>query len=255
MRNRSHATLSASSGPGRMREPRTSSQRIGTTCDRVAAPAREVDELDVEHDRGDLLSREQVLRGLAREALEPALGVLDVADDPDRREKVEHARPARAGRPAASRACPSRLAGSGSRAPRLRFPGPQRASGAPRAASPCRRRRRRRGRRPRPASRLAPPRPCRRAGPAGWPALLVPVVRPSRLGPVAHEVGRAVGAAVVDDEDVDPGMHAFGRRRVEIGEQLVEGGADAPGLVVCRQHDRERSRPRGVGHRGRVYRR
>src|SRR5215218_3737544 len=58
--------------------------------DLVAATAGKVDELDVEHDGGHELASEEVLRGVARERLEPALGVLDVADDPDRREEVEH---------------------------------------------------------------------------------------------------------------------------------------------------------------------
>src|SRR3954468_22087730 len=57
----------------------------------VPAAACEVDELDVEDDRCDLLTWEEVLCRLAGEALEAALGVLDVADDPDRREQVEQA--------------------------------------------------------------------------------------------------------------------------------------------------------------------
>ena len=61
----------------------------GTIAMRVATPSGQVDQLDVEHDRGDPLPGEEVLGGLAREALEAALGVLDVADDPDRRERVE----------------------------------------------------------------------------------------------------------------------------------------------------------------------
>ena len=59
----------------------------GTIAMPVAAPAGEVDQLDVEHDAGDLLAREQVVRRVAREALEPALRVLDRPDDPDRRER------------------------------------------------------------------------------------------------------------------------------------------------------------------------
>ena len=55
----------------------------------VAAPAREIDELDVEDDARDPLAREQVLRRLATEPLEPALRVLDRPDDPDRRQHVE----------------------------------------------------------------------------------------------------------------------------------------------------------------------
>jgi len=48
-----------------------------------------MDDLDVEHDRGDPLQREQVVGRLAREALEARLRVRDVTDDPDRGEKVE----------------------------------------------------------------------------------------------------------------------------------------------------------------------
>src|SRR3954452_7072157 len=42
----------------------------------VAAPAGEVDHLDVEHDARDLLAREQVPGDVPAEPLEPALGVL-----------------------------------------------------------------------------------------------------------------------------------------------------------------------------------
>ena len=63
------------------------------------APAGEVDQLHVEDDAGDLLLGEEVLGRLAGEALEPALGVLHVADGPDRGEGVERPadRPAEAG--------------------------------------------------------------------------------------------------------------------------------------------------------------
>ena len=72
-----------------MREPRRSAQRIGTTVERVAAAADEEDDLDVEHDAGDLLAREHVARDVAPEPLEPALRVLHGADDPQRRQRVE----------------------------------------------------------------------------------------------------------------------------------------------------------------------
>src|SRR5262245_1281124 len=51
--------------------------------DRIAAFPGEEDQLDVKHDAGDLLSREQVVRGGATESLEPALRVLDRANHPD----------------------------------------------------------------------------------------------------------------------------------------------------------------------------
>ena len=89
IRNRSHATRMARPRPGCMREPRRSAQRIGTTTERVAAAADEEDELDVEHDARDLLAGEDVAGDLAVEALEPALRVLDGADDPQRGERVE----------------------------------------------------------------------------------------------------------------------------------------------------------------------
>ena len=57
--------------------------------DPVVTTPGEVDQLHVEDDARDLLPREQVLRRLAGEALEPALRVLDVADGPDRGESVE----------------------------------------------------------------------------------------------------------------------------------------------------------------------
>src|SRR3954454_22622267 len=57
--------------------------------DAVAPPPREEDDLDVEDDARDPLPTEQVMSGGAREALEPALGVLDGACDPGRREHME----------------------------------------------------------------------------------------------------------------------------------------------------------------------
>ena len=84
----------------------------------VAAPAGEVDQLDVEHDARDLLAGEQVVRGRAREALEPALRVLDRPDDPDRGEEVERLAEQAPVARLASRACPSRRAGSATRARR-----------------------------------------------------------------------------------------------------------------------------------------
>src|SRR3954462_13910041 len=57
--------------------------------DPVATSPSEVDKLDVEDDAGDLLPREQVVRGFPREALEPALRVLHRAVDPGRREEMD----------------------------------------------------------------------------------------------------------------------------------------------------------------------
>ena len=79
-------------GPGCacIRDPRRSYQLDRHDRQPVAAPPGEVDQLDVEDDARDPLRREQVVRGVAREPLEPALGVLDRADHPDRGEGVEH---------------------------------------------------------------------------------------------------------------------------------------------------------------------
>jgi hypothetical protein len=77
-----------------------------------------------------------------------------------------------------------------------------------------------------------------------------------RLAPGPDEVGRAVRAAVVDDEDVDPVRQAGGAGRTlagglspsaQVAEQLVEGRLDPAGLVEGGQDDRER---RGRLHRG-----
>src|SRR4051812_4586467 len=61
----------------------------GDDRDAVAAPPGEVDELDIEHDAGDLLTLEQIPAGSSPEPLEATLGVLDRADHPGRREEVE----------------------------------------------------------------------------------------------------------------------------------------------------------------------
>ena len=63
---------------------------MGTIASTIAATAGEVDELHIEHDARDALALEQVVGRLALEALEPALGVLDRADHPDRGDEVEH---------------------------------------------------------------------------------------------------------------------------------------------------------------------
>src|SRR5262249_5603854 len=64
-------------------------------------------------------------------------------------------------------------------------------------------------------------------------------------------------------EDVDPRVDAFRRGPVEVTEELVEGGAEALCLVVCRKDNRQGTeaglRPQaGLGgrrHRRGVYRR
>ena len=68
-----------------------SDQTIGDHGDPVAPAAGEVDQLHVEDDARDPLLAEEVVGRLAGEALEAALGVLDVADGPDRGEPVEGA--------------------------------------------------------------------------------------------------------------------------------------------------------------------
>jgi hypothetical protein len=68
------------------------------------------------------------------------------------------------------------------------------------------------------------------------------------LGSRAHEVGRSVGASVVDHEDFEPlrkmpraGCTVAGGLATspEIAEQLVESGPNPLGLVVCRQDERQ----------------
>ena len=75
-----------------------------------------------------------------------------------------------------------------------------------------------------------------------------------RLGPSPDEVGRAVGAAVVHDEDLDP-LRELGRpgsalaarpAPVQVAEQLVERGAEPRLLVVGGQDDGQRT----GGHAG-----
>ena len=72
----------------------------------------------------------------------------------------------------------------------------------------------------------------------------------------ATRSGGAVGAAVVDDEDLDPAgqLRRAGRpvarglaAPAEVAEQLVQGRLDPVGLVVGGQHDRQ---GRGRVHRG-----
>ena len=74
---------------------------------------------------------------------------------------------------------------------------------------------------------------------------------PGRLGPGLDELGGPVGAAVVDDEDLDRVRQPAGAGRtvagrlaaaVEVAEQLVERRADPLRLVVGRQDDREARR-------------
>ena len=169
VRKRSQATRRPRRGPGCIREPCLSDQRDGDDRDPVAATAGEVDQLDVEDDAGDPLPGEEVVGRLAGEALEPALGVLDVTDGPDRGQGVE--RPARGGggSPAGCAACRCRRAGSGCRGRGRGRGAPRRGAAAGRAGWPCPRRRRWRGRSRRPASRPSPRRPCRRGGPPGAP--------------------------------------------------------------------------------------
>ena len=88
IRNRSQATRAARPGRARIREPRRSAQGPARRRS-VSPPAREVDQLDVEDDARDPLPAEQVVGGRAAEALESALGVLDRADDPQRRQHME----------------------------------------------------------------------------------------------------------------------------------------------------------------------
>ena len=89
IRKRSQATRTARPGPGA--HPRAAPVVPADRDDRhrVAATAGQVDELDVEDDARDPLPREEVVRRGPREALEPALRVLDGADDPDRGQHVE----------------------------------------------------------------------------------------------------------------------------------------------------------------------
>ena len=141
----------------------------GDDGDPVAPPAGEVDELHVEDDAGDPLLGEEVVGRLAGEALEAALGVLDVADRPDRGERRGRPGPAAAGSRAGCAACRCRRAGSGCRGPRRGRGAPRRGAAAGRAGWPCRRRRRWRGRSRRRASRPSPRRPCRRGAPPAAP--------------------------------------------------------------------------------------
>ena len=71
------------------------------------------------------------------------------------------------------------------------------------------------------------------------------------LGTGPDEVGRAVGRAVVDHEDLDPIGQVAGARRpitsglaapAEVAEQLVECRPDSLRLVVCGQDDGEAGR-------------
>ena len=63
----------------------------GHDRDRVAALAREVNDLGVEDDAADLLAREQVVGGLAREALERRTAYPERAPSPTRRRELEDA--------------------------------------------------------------------------------------------------------------------------------------------------------------------
>ena len=187
--------------------------------------------------------------GLAGEALEPALGVLDRADDPERGEQVERLAEQPPVERLGARACPGRRAGSGCRARRRGRRAPRRGAGSGRAASPCRRRRRRRGRSRRRASRPGRPRPCRRAArsmrrqqagrrtrrpspPPGGPGRsrpCRPCCRRRRRGPGCRP---AAGTSPA-------------RRRgllaapPQVAEQLVERRSDPFRLVVGGQHDRQ----------------
>src|SRR3954447_11761570 len=81
-----------SEGEARARaHPRTPPVVPADRHDRQAVPASasEIDDLDIEHDAGDLLAREEIVRCSPRESLEAALRVAHGADDPDRREDVE----------------------------------------------------------------------------------------------------------------------------------------------------------------------
>ncbi len=165
----------------------------------VAATPDQVDDLDVEHDAGDQLAREDVPSHLPAEALEPALRVLDRAHHPDGGQQVEglakRAAPARLGRCA----CRSRPAGSGSRRRRPRPAVPPPAAPARPVASPCPRPRTPPGPRAPPASRPGPPPPCRRGD-----RQQLQIAR-SQLRACAHQRDRAIRAAVVHHEDVDVG--------------------------------------------------
>src|SRR3954447_9167858 len=61
----------------------------GHDRDRIAAFAREVDDLGVEDDAVDLLAREQIERNLAPEALKATLRVGHWPSDPERGKRVE----------------------------------------------------------------------------------------------------------------------------------------------------------------------
>ena len=204
--------------------------------------------------RGHLLAGEHVAGDLAPEALEPALRVLDGADDPDRGQQRGTSCPA----PAASRLRRPHVRAvrldPGCRRRRRRLERVDEQRRARRAAWPCRRRRTRRRRRWR--------RACRPDGRAlaavGDGQELELAGEPS---PGAPGRARAVPSApaVVDDEDVDrvrqpsaPGAAVAARspRRCEVAEQLVERRAEPRLLVVGGQDDCERP----GGHRGQSMR-
>ena len=90
MRNRSYTTPQCQARADAHARAALVRPLHGHDGDRVATLAREVNDLGVEDDARDLLAREQVVRGLAREALEAALRVGHGTRDPGTSEGVEH---------------------------------------------------------------------------------------------------------------------------------------------------------------------
>ena len=240
IRNRSHADAE---GQAQARvHARAAAVRPADRHDRVAvaAPADEEDQLHVEHDARDLLAGEDVAGDVAVEALEPALRVLDGADDPQRRERVERL---------AQRPPPARLRGAHVGAVGL-DPGAVRgigglerldrsgssSGGVAMSASANTMR-----------SPVAWSMPARTAAPLPPWGTVSSSSSPATLGPGADEGRGAVGDPSSTTRTwsrgqlpAGPAVAGVRPAPVQVAEQLVEGRAEPRLLVVGGQHDGQR---------------
>ena len=248
IRNRSQATRNASAGTRPHARPAPVVPADRHDRDPIPAPAGQVDQLDIEDDARDLLAREEVVRRRAREPLEPALRVLHRPDDPDRREQVEDLARGSAGSRAGWRACPSRRAGSASRATTSWSASAATSNGswsggvAMSASAKTIR------------SAVASSIPARTAAPLPpWATRSRRRVVPSgpmtgRLRPGLDDVGGRVRAAVVDDEDLDrpqgaspPRAHRRGQaRRDGAGSRTARRAPGRSGRPRCTPAERSR---------------
>ena len=245
IRKRSQATRSGEARAGA--HPRAAPVVPADRHDRhpIAAPSREVDQLDVEDDARDLLAREQVVGGLARKPLKPHCvswtGPTTQIEASEVERLAEQPPIARLARPHVRAVGldprPERdiVVGQG-RDQQRQLVGRRRHVGVGEDDEVGRRR---------PACPLGRPRPCRRGAPSGRRRWTSSASGAPRVGPRTSAAVPSVlpssttRTSIRSGRPAEPGAPSRARspRRREVAEQLVERRTDPLGLVVGGQDD------------------